>query len=54
MEAKTSKAQIKVWEAKERLYNEIKDLPSEDRIKYLIAKAKKGVAHIKMVRQKAN
>ena len=36
-----SEAQKEVWEWKEALYEEIKDLPKDEQLKHLIAGAKK-------------
>jgi hypothetical protein len=41
MESKTSKAQLEVWEWKEKAYNEIKDMPLDKAIKYILEKTKK-------------
>jgi len=41
MEHKVSKAQLEVWEWKEKAYEEIKDLPLGERINYI---QKKGQA----------
>jgi hypothetical protein len=35
-----SKAQIEVWEIRERLYDEIKDMSVEDALKYITGRAK--------------
>ena len=35
-----SEAQREVWEWKEALYQEIKDLPGEEQLKYIIEKTK--------------
>jgi hypothetical protein len=43
METKISKAQTEVWEAKERLYEELKNIPSSERILYLQNKVKDTV-----------
>ena len=47
MEPKTSKAQIEVWEWKEKLYEEIKNLPASDRISYLLRKVHSTVSKLK-------
>jgi hypothetical protein len=52
MQAKVSKAQTEVWEWKEKLYEEIKNVPSSERISYLIKKAHSTVAAIKKKRGK--
>ena len=53
MKAKISKAQIEVWEWKERLYEEIKDLPENERLKYIRKKVKKTVENIKKKKKKS-
>ena len=40
METKTSKSQEEIWEAKELLYEEIKDFPNEKKMDFLHEKAK--------------
>ncbi len=47
METNISKAQLEVWEWKNRLYEEIKDLPENEQLKYIINKVKKTVEEIK-------
>ncbi len=47
MKAKTSKAQLEVWEMKERVYNEIKDLSPGKRVDYILKKTAKRVAELK-------
>ena len=42
MEAKTSKAQIEVWEWKEKLSAELLKIPVKDRNKYIREKAQKA------------
>lgn len=40
MEAKVSKAQLEVWEWKEKAYAQIKDMPLEKAIEFIIQQAK--------------
>ena len=40
MEAKTSKAMLEVWESKNRLYEELKNIPVKERSKYIREKTK--------------
>jgi len=47
MEAKTSKAQIEVWEWKNNLYEEIKNIPRDKQLKYIRNKVKKTVDELK-------
>jgi len=47
MEAKVSKSQLEVWEWKERLYSEIKDLPKGERLNYIREKVKATVDRIR-------
>ena len=42
MEAKISKAQLEVWEWKEKLSSELLKIPLKDRSKYITEKAKKA------------
>lgn len=51
MQAKISKAQTEVWEWKEKLYEELKNIPSSERIGYLMKKAHATVAAIKKKRE---
>lgn len=53
MKAKISKAQIEVWEWKERLYEEIKDLPENERLRYIREKVKKTVESIRKKKKKS-
>lgn len=41
------KAQQEVWEMKQRLYEEIKDMSTADSLKYLLEKSQKTVEHIR-------
>ena len=41
MKAKISKSQLEVWEWKENAYNEIKDMPKDKRIDYIIKNTEK-------------
>ncbi len=43
MEHKTSKAQIEVWEWKELLYEELKNIPEGKRIEYIQNKVKNTI-----------
>ncbi len=42
-----SKAQQEVWELKQRLYEEIKEMSTADSLKYLLEKSQKTVARIR-------
>ena len=37
--SKVSKSQIEVWEMKEAMYNEVKDMPLYDGLKYILNKS---------------
>ncbi|OGU14990.1 MAG: hypothetical protein A2X61_06345 [Ignavibacteria bacterium GWB2_35_12] len=52
MVTKVSKAQIEVWEWKERAYESIKDIPKEKRIEFIMKSVQKTIDLIK-VRQKS-
>jgi hypothetical protein len=47
METKISKAQKEVWEWKERLSEELQNLPKEKRIPYILKKTEKTVELLK-------
>ena len=40
MESKTSKSQEEIWDAKEQLFEEVKNLTNEKKVEYLHEKAK--------------
>jgi hypothetical protein len=40
METKVSKAQIEVWEWKEALYEELRDIPKLERLNYIKGRSK--------------
>ncbi|MBD0294365.1 MAG: hypothetical protein ICV84_04050 [Flavisolibacter sp.] len=44
MEPKVSKAQLEVWEWKEAAYQQIKDMPYNQRIQFIINQARDTVA----------
>ena len=48
---KVSKAQLEVWEWKEKAYEEMKDMTSQERLKYLHEQTKDLVDQIKKARQ---
>ena len=52
MEPKTSKAQLEVWEWKEKLYEEVKNLSGADRINYLLNKAHAAIKRLKERKEK--
>ena len=52
METKTSKAQLEVWEWKEKAYNLIKDLPKDKQIPFIIESTKKTVEWLKERKRK--
>jgi hypothetical protein len=47
MESKVSKAQEEVWEWKDSLFEELKNIPKEDRLKFIKEKSKKIIEQIK-------
>ena len=47
METKISKAQIEVWDWKDTLFEEIKNIPKLERLKYLNAKVNVTISQIK-------
>jgi hypothetical protein len=46
METKVSKAQIEVWDWKESLYEELKNIPKLERLNYIKGKVSYSVAKI--------
>ena len=52
MEIKISKAQEEVWEWKEKLYEEVKNLSGTDRISYLLDKTHATMERLKALRVK--
>lgn len=46
MESDVSKAQKEVWEWKDALFEELKDIPKEDRLKFIREKAKRTIEQI--------
>ena len=46
MESKVSKAQEEVWEWKDSLFEELKNIPKENRLKYIRKKVKKTIEQI--------
>ena len=43
METKVSKSQIEVWEWKEYLFEELKNIPKDKRLKFIKEKVKKTI-----------
>lgn len=54
MKAEISKSQMEVWEWKERLYTELKDIPKSERLKFIREKVKAIVDRIKKNKKKIN
>ncbi len=52
MKTKVSKAQIEVWDWKEKVYQKIKDLPKGEVLKFIIAETKDLENKIKKSKQK--
>lgn len=52
MESKLSKAQLEVWEWKEKAWQEIKDLPKEEQLSYIVSQTRETVAMIKAAKLK--
>ena len=52
MKAKISKAQLEVWECKERLSKELMSVPENKRVDYILNKVKKTVERIKKKKKK--
>jgi len=47
MEAKISKAQLEVWEWRESLHEELKNIPETERLNYIHEKVKSSVDRLK-------
>jgi vacuolar-type H+-ATPase subunit E/Vma4 len=43
METKVSKSQIEVWEWKESLFEDLKNIPKDERLKFIKKKVKKTI-----------
>ena len=48
MECKVSKAQEEVWEWKESLFEELKHIPKEKRLKFIRKKVKKTIEQLSL------
>ena len=46
MATKDSKAQLEVWEWKEKAYQEVKDMPLDQAIDYIVKQAKETAAEL--------
>ena len=46
MESKVSQSQIEVWEWKESLYEDLKNIPKSERLKFIKEKVKKTLERI--------
>jgi hypothetical protein len=51
MEVKTSKAQLEVWEWKEKLYQQVKDLPQGEILKFILKQTKETMDNLKSKRK---
>ncbi len=47
METEASKSQIEVWEWKEALFEDLKDIPKEKRLKFIREKVRKTLEQIR-------
>ena len=47
MESKDSKAQLEVWEWKEKAYNQIKGMPLEKAVEFIMEQTKKTAEELK-------
>ena len=54
MESKVSKAQEEVWEWKDSLFEELKNIPKKDRLKFIREKVKKTIEQIRLPSEKPN
>jgi hypothetical protein len=46
MESNVSKSQIEVWEWKDSLYEDLKDIPKDQRLKFIKEKVKKTLEQL--------
>ena len=46
MEAKVSKSQVEVWEWKDSLYENLKDIPKDQRLKFIKEKVRKTIEQL--------
>jgi hypothetical protein len=47
METKVSKAQLEVWEWKEKLYQQVKDLHQGEMLKFILGQTKETIDNLK-------
>jgi len=53
MKAKISKAQLEVWEWKEKAFKELEKIPEKERVDYIMNKVKKTIEKIKKKQKKS-
>ncbi len=46
MEVNTSKAQLEVWEWKEKLYQQVKDLPQGEMLNFILKQTKETIDNL--------
>ena len=54
MKAKISKAQLEVWEWKEKALQNLEEIPEEERVSFVFLKTKKTIERIKRMKELAN
>jgi hypothetical protein len=54
MKAKISKAQLEVWEWKERAFKNLEEIPEEERVKYIFSKTNKTISRLKKLKELTN
>ncbi len=51
MKSKISKAQLEVWEWKEKAFRELEKIPENERVNYIIKKTSKTIGKLKKKKQ---
>ncbi len=54
MESKISKAQLEVWEWKEKAWQETRNLPKEEQLPFILSQTQETVAMIQAAKAKNN
>jgi hypothetical protein len=54
MKAKISKAQLEVWEWKERAFKSLEEIPEEERVKYIFSKTNTTISRLKKLKELAH
>jgi len=54
MESKVSKSQIEVWEWKDALFEDLKSIPKDQRLKFIKEKARKMIKNLNQLSSKSH